>query len=179
MTIHSEGGDMAVECIEELLCRHDGQAYQLALDMLGGRREDASDAVQDARVSAWQYLDSFDEGKGDFCTWYLSIVRNACRRIYRRGQRSVDWPSLDDLDEIIATPLDQLIDRDERSYLRGAVDVLPPQQSRAVRMRYLEGLEYSEIAYEMGISEYTIRRYVSLGLKNLKERIGTVGAIGA
>ena len=167
---------MAAEGIEELLCRYDGQAYQVALNMLGGRKEDASDAVQDARVSAWQ---NFDQVRGDFCTWYLAIVRNACNRIYRRGQRGIDWPSLDDLDEIIATPLEQLIDRDERSYLRGAIDVLPPQQSRAVRMRYLEGREYSDIAEELGASESLVRMNVSLGLKNLKERIGTVGAIGA
>ena len=167
---------MASESIEELLCRYDGQAYQVALNMLGGRREDASDAVQDARVSAWQ---NFDQVRGDFCTWYLTIVRNACNRIYRRGQRGVDWPSLDDLDEIIATPLEQLIDRDERSYLRGAIDVLPPQQSRVVRMHCLEGRSHTEIAGELDIAEVTVSRHLSDGLKNLRERIGNVGAIGA
>ena len=167
---------MAVEGIEELLCRYDGQAYQVALNMLGGRKEDASDAVQDARVSAWQ---NFDQVRGDFCTWYLAIVRNACNRIYRRGQRGIDWPSLDDLDEIIATPLEQLIDRDERSYLRGAIDVLPPQQSRAVRMRYLEGYSNQEVARQMGIAEDTASRHISRGLKNLKERIDNVGFLGA
>ena len=163
----------------ELLARHDGRAFQSALAILRDSYDDASDAMQEARIACHQYLETFDSERGDFCDWYLTIVRNCCQRLYKQRQRTVDWMSADDVEEIIASPLEQLVGLEERSYLCGAVDALPPRQAQAVRMRYLEGYEYSEIAAVMGIAQTTVRDHINFGLKNLRERIGVVGELGA
>ena len=158
----------------ELIARHDGRAFQIALGILKSY-DDASDAVQNARIQCWADLSCFDSERGSFCDWFLGIVQHRCLDLHKQRQRSNDWMSIDDVDEMVASPLDALVQCEERSYLRGVLDgaiaTLPERQSTAVRMRYLEQCEFGEIARAMGVSEKTARNHVSLGLANLKERL--------
>ena len=171
----SKAGDEAA--FSELLARHDGHAYQVALTILGDNYDDAEDALQNARSECWNGLARLNNDRGTFQAWYLGIVRNCCRQLHRRRQRWAGWMPSDE--QKVATPLTHILAIEERSYLQGAVDALPPQQSRAVRLRYLEGCDYSEIATLMGLSESGVRSNIVKGLKNLRERLGDVGELGA
>lgn len=151
----------------ELIARHDGRAYIIALDMLRDNRHDAHEALQESRLRAWGGLQRIRGG--DFEAWYLGIVRNCCTDLYKRQQTTIGWAITEDVE--IASPLEQLLSRENRSILLGAVMCLPSQQATAVRMSYLEQRSYREIAETLGVSESTARTHVNEGLKTLRERL--------
>ncbi|RPJ03165.1 MAG: sigma-70 family RNA polymerase sigma factor [Chloroflexi bacterium] len=155
----------------ELLARHDGRVFDTALTSLRDCRSDAEDAMQDARLACWAGICAGGQ-IDDFGAWYLGIARKCCHDFYKNRQRTADWATYDDVEEMVASPLEQIIDLEERSYLHGAVDVLPARQAQAVRMHYLESRDYSEIAREMGITESAVRDATMKGLANLRERLG-------
>ena len=169
----AQTGDNAA--FEELLARHDGRAFQVALAMLYDDYADASDAMQNARLKCWEALSGYRVTRGKFGAWYRAIVRNCCQTLYSQKRRHGGWMCLDELEEAVSTPLDQLIDLEERSFLRGAVAALPEQQSSAVRLRYLEDYNYREIAAQMDVTKSAVRDHVHRGIRNLRERLGNVG----
>src|ERR1700722_14036404 len=61
-----------LDAYAELVDRHGGLAYRVALRLLGNH-QDAEDVAQEALVSAWQQLPAFRE-KSSFPTWLYQIV---------------------------------------------------------------------------------------------------------
>jgi RNA polymerase sigma-70 factor (ECF subfamily) len=163
--------------IDELISRYDGPAFQIALNILGGDYDDANDAVQEARIACWQNLSQSEIR--NFRDWYMQIVRNCCHKLRKRRARTADWMSLEEVEETVAGPLERIIENDEASYLRGAVDALPPAQARAVRMRCLEQREYADIAAALDTTEDAIRARVKRGTRNLRERLGSAAFLNA
>ena len=58
-----------------------------------------------------------------------------------------------------------------RRALDTALDSLAPEQARAVRLRYLEGLEYAEIARRTGTTTGTVASRVFRALKHLGNEV--------
>ena len=171
------GGDEAA--FTELLARHDGRAFQVALSMLRDGYDDASDAMQEARIACWQSIAQLRE---EFAPWYMTIVRNACNRLYKQRQRTTDWMSYAEVDEIIRSPVptpeELLVAKEERHQIRDILiggETLTPAQSQAIRLHCVEGHSYPEIADALGVGEVTVRTLVSRGLGALKEKVGNVG----
>ena len=54
----------------------------------------------------------------------------------------------------------------------GLLDGLPAEQRQAVRARVLEERSYKQIAKELKCSQSVVRKRVSRGLAQLRERIG-------
>ena len=89
-----------LDAYAELVDRHGGLAYRVALRLLGNHH-DAEDVAQEALVAAWQQLPGF-KAKSSFLTWLYQIVtRRALNRITRT--RTVE--SLDQLGDVAPPPL--------------------------------------------------------------------------
>ena len=82
--------DGYVDAYADLVDRHGGLAYRVALRLLGNHH-DAEDVAQEALVTAWQQLPGF-RGQASFPTWLYQIVtRRALNRITRtRVTESLD-----------------------------------------------------------------------------------------
>jgi RNA polymerase sigma-70 factor (ECF subfamily) len=156
--------------LRELFSRHDGAAFQVALNMLYDDYHNASEAVQMARIQCWKVI-----GKATplcFKDWYLGIVRHACQRIYHQQHRTGCWMGLlDDVEPLLVSPLQQIVEREARSYLQGLVDGLPELQRRCVKMKYFGGYTYPEIAEELHITKNYARVSVQRGLTLLRSRL--------
>jgi RNA polymerase sigma-70 factor (ECF subfamily) len=57
-----------------------------------------------------------------------------------------------------------VIARDELRHLQAALDHLPPRCREAIVLRRVRGLSRTEIAQRMGITEFTVTRYLSRGI---------------
>lgn len=70
--------------------------------------------------------------------------------------------------------------RAELNLLRGALGSLPERCQEVVRLRKIHGLSQREVATQMGITEDTVERQVSKGLRLLADALGrareTVGS---
>ncbi|HEY1295283.1 MAG TPA: sigma-70 family RNA polymerase sigma factor [Chloroflexota bacterium] len=154
--------------LEELYDAYHRQALGLAYRLLGDRHT-AEDVVQEAYLSAWRALDTFDPTRGSIRTWLLTIVRNraldVCRtRRLQPPQEPVDGHVIVDRQDIaieVATQLDN-------THTRAAVRQLPMAQQHVIELAFFKGLSHTEIALRLGVPVGTIKGRARLGLARLR-----------
>ena len=138
---------------------------------------DAFDLVGEVFARAWVHRARFrDPGDGSVGGWLFGIARNLVAS-YRRSGRiearararlGIERTGEPDASDAIAERLDASAARPE---LEMAMDALPAAHRDAVRLRVVEGLAYPDIAARLGCTVTTARKWVSLGLRSLRERL--------
>jgi RNA polymerase sigma-70 factor (ECF subfamily) len=133
-----------LDAYAELVNRHAGLAYRVALRIVG-HHQDAEDVAQESLVTAWQQLPQF-RGESNFSTWLYQIVtRRALNRINRDRRHS----PTEDLGELAddSAQTELTVERNETVDAVGdAIQALPPAQRVVVVLHHLEGLSYAEVA---------------------------------
>ena len=164
------GGDL--DAFAALMARYRDKFGRYAFHMLGNR-EDAQEALQDSFVRAYRALPTCRQPER-FGAWLFRILVNRCRTVRRRlvrGRRfDVDLP--DDVPSGGARP-DAFEWRDE---IGQALERLRPHYREAFLLRYVEGLEYSEMAEMTGAKEPALRMRVKRASDQLRELLRDVHA---
>jgi len=127
--------------------------------------EDAQDAVQEAFLSAFKSIDRF-EGDSKLSTWLHRIVVNAALMKLRTKKRKPEESIEDLLPNFLenghlnapntpwkSLPVDVMIREENRRHVREAIDQLPESYRNVLLMRDIEGLNTTETAELLGISE--------------------------
>jgi RNA polymerase sigma-70 factor (ECF subfamily) len=163
---------------EELLAglrRGDDRAFEQCVKLYGGRMlavarrmlgndDDASDAVQEAMISAFRAIVGF-RGSARLSTWLHRIVVNAALMKLRNRRRKPEQ-SIDDLLPVFnaegswttepvrwATPSDVLLQREEeRVRVRACIDRLPESYRMVLMLRDIEELDTCDVAKLLGIT---------------------------
>ena len=132
-----------------LVVQYQHWVYNIAFGMLG-HHEDAQDAAQDAFLSVWQNIDSF-QFRSRFSTWLYRIVRNKCLNVIdQRKRRKTDPMEIDDsqpwvpLDTV--TPEQEALRTEQNEILHAALDRLKESYRTILILRELRELSYEEIA---------------------------------
>ncbi len=152
---------------------YSGRVFNLASRMLGNR-EDAEEATQDVFMRVFKSLDSF-RGDSAMSTWIWRITSNVCMsRLSRKRHAAV---SLDESE--IDPPDDRIghISRQEKAFFkterRIAIEkylaLLPPVESAALTLFYMEGLSYNEISQALEIPIGTVSVEIHRGRRKLRE----------
>ena len=131
---------------------------------------------------AWVFRKRYqDPGDGSIGPWLHGIARNQVashRRtgaIEARARKRLRLPL-----HAVAKDTDATDSRLDAAALRrdlqAALDSLPRGQASAVRLRFVDGLDYPEIALRLGCTETTARKRVSLGLQRARARLQPASA---
>lgn len=158
----------------------DGAAFEQLLRMHGGRllavarrflcnEEDARDAVQDAFVSAFRAIGSFD-GKAKLGTWLHRIVVNAALQKLRTQQRRPEQLIDDFLPAFLedghrANPgprwsesaAQALERRETRTLVRSCIDRLPEAYRTVLILRDIDEVDTDETAKLLGINTGAVK----------------------
>lgn len=155
--------------LKEIWLTLSGRFYRIAYYILDSQ-EDAEDAVQEL------YLKIFSGSKNTVdvrnpVAYGTTLLRNICiDRIRRRNAVRTE-----EIQEYIVSdtsgPDETSTCRDALKYLLQEMEKLPEKQSRALKMRAFEGLEYQEIAKRMRLSQVNVRVLISIARKQLKRRM--------
>jgi RNA polymerase sigma-70 factor (ECF subfamily) len=147
-----------------LVDRHAPTCLRFASRMLGSR-DDAEDATQETFIRAYKALASFDE-RYAFRTWLLSILANRCRTALLHRTRRLKRVVRDEeaMRHATVEPAD-LVELD--APLRSALEALDPAQREAFLLKYVEQLEYDEIAEITGAGVSALKMRV----KRARERL--------
>lgn len=171
------GGDE--NAFAELVRLHEKKVYNLALRICGNA-EDASDAAQEAFVSAWKGLPNF-RGEAGFSTWLYRLTSNAAIDLLRRNKRQRGEISLDDLNAGI-DPVDRgpsLQERVEGAELREAVmaglALLSEDHRQALVLREMQEMRYEEIASVLGVDLGTVKSRISRARGSLRKILQSSG----
>ena len=164
-----------VRAFNQLVIRYQSIAYNLAYRILGDE-DAASDATQDAFLSAYKAMPRFRGGS--FKAWVLRIVTNACYD-QLRARRRRPTSSLDDLDgEADHTPYlldpaerpDELVSRRELdTVIQAGIMTLPIDQRSVLVLSDLQGMDYQEIAQVTGLALGTVKSRLSRGRAKLRD----------
>ncbi|MGM9737506.1 MAG: RNA polymerase sigma-70 factor [Candidatus Cryptobacteroides sp.] len=132
----------------------------------------AEDVVQDAFLACWNRSKAGSAPVSPKSYLYSS-VRNSC--IDRLRKKSPDQVSLDRIpvdDESVITDDEARSRSEEEARLWAAVDRLPAQRRQILLMSKRDGMKYSEIASELGLSVFTVRNQISRALSSLRSDTG-------
>jgi RNA polymerase sigma-70 factor, ECF subfamily len=160
---------------EALYDRHGGAAYSLAYRIVGDRTL-AEDTTQDAFLSIWRSKARYDRARGSVRSWVLSVVRNRAIDALRRG--GANAPKLDYDDEAVLEAREatertdvEAIRRETSTELRQALDSLPEEQSKVIKLAYFGGFSHSEIAEMINQPLGTVKGRMRLGLEKIRAEI--------
>jgi RNA polymerase sigma-70 factor (ECF subfamily) len=150
----------------ELVERHSGTVYNLALRMMGNPQE-AEEVMQETFISAFRSLDRF-EGRSQLGTWLYRIAYNAALMRLRKRQvptSSIDEPLIGEDGEELprqlidwdSLPDDIALNRELRAELDKAVSALPATLRSVFVLRDIEGLSTAEVAETLGLTETNVK----------------------
>ncbi len=167
------------DAFTELVRRHRDRLWAVALRTTGNP-EEASDALQDALISAYRRADSF-RGDSAVTTWLHRIVVNASLdRLRRRSVRA--WVPLPEEetgaassklvdDHRLADPRAAAESSETVREVRAALATLPPDQRAAIVLVDLEGWSVEEAARVLECPVGTVKSRCFRGRAKLAERL--------
>jgi RNA polymerase sigma-70 factor (ECF subfamily) len=161
-----------LERFKTLIDRHHDELYAYLWRMLDGASApdaaiEAADLTQEVFERAYKAYRRFQPGT-NARAWLYKIATNAAISLIRK--RRADLPLLDEVDE--APPADepepQALHAESVEMLQQAIEGLPAKQRAALLMRYIQELDYPEIASALACSEDSARANVYQALKRLR-----------
>ena len=165
----------------ELVERYKDAGYRLASHILRNPA-DAEDALQEAFIKAYVYLDTYSP-RYRFYTWFSTIIRN----VALSHLKARDW-LVSPLEEEMLQPVRSAIEdspelaalaSSRADIVREAVNVLPERYRRVLVLRYWHDLTYDEIAtvtqQSLGAVKTQLHRAKALLGEGL--RVGELGSL--
>ena len=170
LTKHAQGDDQAFAV---LVRRHRDRLWAVAVRMMGDP-EEASDALQDAFLSAFRSADRF-RGESQVTTWLHRIVVNACHdRLRRRKVRPATPTESDTLDVLSNERLgrtgsapDHASQTESRLDIHAALDTLPLDQRMALTLVDMLGYRVEEAAQILDVAAGTVKSRCARGRAKL------------
>jgi RNA polymerase sigma-70 factor (ECF subfamily) len=155
------------EAFAVLVQRYERKVYGL-LWRLCHRPSEIDDLYQQVWIRAWGARLSF-EGRSKFGTWLYAITLNQVREWRRRQKPQVDLESLPEREAPGLSALDRLLGRDSHARVQQAMGRLNGGDQEILTLRYLQELEYGEIAKLKRCSLAQARLRVFRGLQRLRK----------
>jgi len=150
-------------------------------------REDAEDAVQDAVLSAFKHISSF-EGRSRMSSWVMSIVINSVKMQLRRAKPNavpLDYVGEDSSLTVANTVPhpgpnpEQICQRSEiRGILTQSIKQLSPKQRVSLQLFEVGGLSLKEVARTLGVPLGTVKAQLARGRGRLRRKLGKVLGAG-
>lgn len=156
------------EAFRQLVEAYQTPAYRLAARMCGP--DSAEDVTQEAFLAAWRALPEF-RGDCRLSTWLYRLVSNAAIDCLRREKKHRDTGDVDDLElpDGGPSPQEQAERSDTRDAVRRALDRLSPEHRQVLLLRFMQELDYGEIARALNVSEGTVKSRINRAKSKLRE----------
>ncbi|HJS19661.1 MAG TPA: sigma-70 family RNA polymerase sigma factor [Anaerolineales bacterium] len=168
-------GDLSA--FNALILRYQNLLYGIALRMLNDE-DIASDAVQEALISAFSKFDSFRGGS--LRSWLARVTVNACYDEMRRKRRQREVPieqfnmEGDELEDLIwmidpaARPEERYDSVEMESAIQRSLSLLTPAYREAVVLVDIEGLSYEEASIAARVPVGTVKSRLARALLQMR-----------
>ncbi|MGE5580979.1 MAG: RNA polymerase sigma factor [Bacillota bacterium] len=146
-----------------------GLAYRITGDL-----HEAEDITQNVFIRAYLALPNFSPNhEGAFKSWLLTITSRLCIDYTRNRRFGRSWgeaPSYQELDGLPARDdiPQSIIEAEDKRSLQRALLRLPPNYRMVITLKYMEELDYREIAEIMKIPLGTVGTWIRRGLEQLR-----------
>lgn len=165
-----QGSQEAFKSLYDLYAR---RLYAFCMEYTKSR-EDTEEIVQDAFVWLWRNKENIRQEATIKNLLFLRVKHFLINAWRAKVNTPIFEDYVDYINSLPADSRDHLEYMDFRDTVMSIIDQLPKTQSKVVKMSRLEGFKNKEIAEKLRLSEQTVKNALSMGLKFLKERLGTI-----
>jgi RNA polymerase sigma-70 factor (ECF subfamily) len=159
------------QALAEIFDRYGRLVYSVILRVVHDNST-AEDLVQETFLRVWNRSRDFDARRGSISPWLLAIAHN-CAIDYLRsaGGRPRNLVSFDETDHpALHTDMErEILGSDRARRIRAALNRLSPNQRLAIELSYFGGLSQLEVAARMGHPLGTVKTWVRMALKKLRD----------
>ena len=173
----AQGGD--TKAFDELVKRYRDKVYRLSFKILR-HEEDASEALQDAFLSAYRGIKNF-KAESTFSTWLYRIATNASLMKYRRrreGHISLEQSQSPEgggeplqIPDWTSQPLTDLLNSETREAMEDGIQKLPEELRTVFVLRDIEGLSNSEVSEVLQLSVAAVKSRLHRARIFLRDRL--------
>jgi RNA polymerase sigma-70 factor (ECF subfamily) len=135
----------------------------------------ADDAVSETMLRALDRLPTFTWQGAGVDAWLCGILRNVVLEGYRRSGR-ID-PTWGHRQDLAGGPLEQLVDREDRTRVRAAFERLGAEDRELLELRVVAGLSAEATGEVLGRRAGAVRMAQSRALGRLRELMGEVSGV--
>lgn len=154
-----------MDSFDEVYRQHIGVVFRYAVRIVG-RRDVAEELTSDAFVALWRTADTIDTSQ--LPGWLLTVVRNRATDYWRRA--GVEQKYLAALEH---NPVAPGGDAEFQEWL-DAAPALKPIHRAVLILRYVHGLERSELAARLGLSETQVKGHLQYAHQLLRKELKEV-----
>lgn len=141
-------------------------AYGFVMDEM-----EAEDIVQETFSLIWERREKLP-AQLEIRPYLYAAVKHACLKYFRR-LKLTDQYRRKQVEALLISFADEVEDDDEIVIaVKKAMNCLTEQQAQIVRMHITDGLTYTEIARQLGITENTIRTHLKRAYRILRTHLG-------
>jgi RNA polymerase sigma-70 factor (ECF subfamily) len=174
------------DAFNELVLSYQDQVYNLAYRIMGDPAS-ASDAAQEAFISAYQHIDGF-RGKyaSSFKSWLMRIVSNACydelRRRKRRPATSIeDFEMDEEANPALVSEFEGPEEHAERQEMARVIQTgirsLPADQRVTLVLSDVQGFSYQEVAEMTDVPLGTVKSRLARARGKLRDYLRDQGEL--
>lgn len=176
----------AADLVVAIAARQDREAFAALFALFAGRvkswmmrsgasAEIAEEIAQETMLTVWRKASLYDPGRATVSAWVFTIARNARIDRLRKDKRARQHLQYEliELDQEEPDRPDGLLDAAQReARVRKALEKLPEDQVRIVRLSFFDGRPHSEIAEHLGIPLGTVKSRLRLAMGRLRQSLG-------
>jgi RNA polymerase sigma-70 factor (ECF subfamily) len=176
----------SMDAFNELVLAYQDQVYNLAYRIMGDPAS-ASDAAQEAFISAYQHIDGFrGEYPSSFKSWLMRIVSNACydelRRRKRRPTTSIeDFETDEEANPALVSETEgpeEYVQREEMArVIQTGIQTLPADQRVTLVLSDVQGFSYDEIAEMTDVPLGTVKSRLARARGKLRDYLRDQGEL--
>lgn len=138
----------------------------------GCSADEAEEIAQNTLIAVWRKAGQFDPASAGAAAWIFTIARNlridSLRRLARAGRIGEDAELANTADA--AESADVVISRVEDTVrVKAAIGRLSDEQSRVIRLSFIEERPHPEIASLLGIPLGTVKSRIRLAMNRLRD----------
>jgi RNA polymerase sigma-70 factor (ECF subfamily) len=164
------------DALAEAYRRHAGAVFGLARRLLN-EASLAEEIVQEVFLRLWNDPDKFDPGRGSLRSYLLAQCHGRSvdllrSEISRRRREENDLRRTAESDYDLEREVWDLSVADQ---VREAIEQLPEGERHAIRLAYLGGHTYREVAIMLDQPEGTVKSRIRSGLKRLRTELDGAG----
>lgn len=151
------------ESLIELIMQRQNQFYRIAYSYLGNEQK-VFDALQETIIKSFHSITKLRE-KSYFYTWYISILRNTCKKMIISDSNIVY------VSDFIENNIDCGNFNEEKMDLFNGIMQLKEKFREIIYLRYIEDLTIKEISEILNCPEGTVKSRIYYGVLKLKEYV--------
>lgn len=132
-------------------------------------RTDAEGITQEVFLKAWKAIGNYRRTEAPFWAWLVVIARNLVYEHFRRKPNQVPLDEAESFSQPSEQGPEAMTEAKlDRTYVRNAISKLKGEKREVIRMRFIQGFTYEEIAKMLNKTQGAVRVIQYRALKDLR-----------